>query len=245
MCYTAIILYCENGGTLMPTLSRILIVDDDPDIRNVLTLLLKGNYHVAEAADGASAVEYMRRNPDTDLVVLDVMMPGMDGLETCARLREFSNAPVLFLTAKSAEQDRVSAYQSGGDDFLSKPFSQAELLAKIGSLLRRYQEYRGKPAGVLSIDTLELDFANRSVTSLGKPVPLTDTEYAILEYLVKNRGSVVTAADLYEAVWGEKFLSGSGNTVMVHVLNLRKKIEENPSKPKIVRTIWGRGYQID
>ena len=229
----------------MAALSRILIVDDDPDIRNVLSLLLKDTYFVAEAADGAEAVRYMRQNPDTDLIVLDVMMPGMDGLETCAQIREFSNAPVLFLTAKSAERDRVAAYQSGGDDFLSKPFSQAELLAKIGSLLRRYQQYRGKPASTLSIEGLELDLAARSVKVGGAPVTLTDTEYAILEYLVKNRGSVVTAAELYEAVCGEKFLSGSGNTVMVHVLNVRRKIEENPSKPRILRTVWGRGYQID
>ena len=229
----------------MAALSRILIVDDDPDIRNVLSLLLKDSYFVAEAADGAEAVRYMRQNPDTDLIVLDVMMPGLDGLETCAQIREFSNAPVLFLTAKSAERDRVAAYQSGGDDFLSKPFSQAELLAKIGSLLRRYQQYRGKPASTLSIEGLELDLAARSVKVGGVPVTLTDTEYAILEYLVKNRGSVVTAAELYEAVWGEKFLSGSGNTVMVHVLNVRRKIEENPSKPRILRTVWGRGYQID
>ncbi|MBQ5406595.1 MAG: response regulator transcription factor [Oscillospiraceae bacterium] len=229
----------------MAVLSRILIVDDDPDIRKVLSLLLKDSYFVAEAADGAEAVSYLRANPDTDLVVLDVMMPGMDGLETCEKLREFSNAPVLFLTAKSAERDRVAAYQCGGDDFLSKPFSQAELLAKVSSLLRRYRQYRGKPASTLSLEGLELDLAGRAVKVGGRPVTLTDTEYAILEYLVQNRGKVVTAAELYEAVWGEKFLSGSGNTVMVHVLNVRRKIEENPSKPRILRTVWGRGYQID
>ena len=229
----------------MAVLSRILIVDDDPDIRKVLSLLLKDSYFVAEAADGAEAVSYLRANPDTDLVVLDVMMPGMDGLETCEKLREFSNAPVLFLTAKSAERDRVAAYQSGGDDFLSKPFSQAELLAKVSSLLRRYRQYRGKPASTLSLEGLELDLAGRAVKVGGRPVTLTDPEYAILEYLVQNRGKVVTAAELYEAVWGEKFLSGSGNTVMVHVLNVRRKIEENPSKPRILRTVWGRGYQID
>ena len=225
--------------------SRILIVDDDPDIRNVLKLLLQDSYFVPEAADGPSAIQYMKENPDTDLIVLDVMMPGMSGIEACTEIRKSSNAPVLFLTAKSAEQDRVSAYQSGGDDFLSKPFSQAELQAKISSLLRRFHEYRGKQESVLTIDNLELDFANHSVRSNGKPVVLTDTEYNILEYLVKNRGSIVTAAQLYEAVWGEKFLSGSGNTVMVHVLNVRRKIEENPSSPKILRTVWGRGYQID
>ena len=119
------------------------------------------------------------------------------------------------------------------------------LIAGTCSLLRRYQRYRGKPASVLSIEGLEIDLASHSVKANGKPVTLTDTEYAILEYLVKNRGKVVTAAELYEAVWEEKFLSGSGNTVMVHVLNVRRKIEENPSKPKILRTVWGRGYQID
>ena len=229
----------------MAATSRILIVDDDPDIRKVLKLLLSESYIVSEAGDGPAAIEYIRQNPDTDLIVLDVMMPGMSGIEACGEIRKLSNAPVLFLTAKSAEPDRVSAYQSGGDDFLSKPFSQAELLAKIASLLRRFHEYRGKQESVLTIENLELDFQNHSVKNNGRPVVLTDTEYNILEYLVKNRGTIVTAAQLYEAVWGERFLSGSGNTVMVHVLNVRRKIEENPSSPRILRTVWGRGYQID
>ena len=229
----------------MPKKSNILIVDDDADIRNVLRLLLQERYEVSEAADGSAAVEYLRGNPDTDLVILDVMMPGMNGYETCDALREFSNAPVLFLTAKSAQADRISAYSSGGDDFLSKPFSQEELLAKVGSLLRRYKEYRGKPEAALAIEDLEVDLSTRSVTSAGKPVLLTDTEYAILEYMLRNRGKTVTAQELYEAVWKEKFLPGSGNTVMVHVLNLRRKIEANPSSPKIIRTVWGKGYQID
>lgn len=229
----------------MPKKSNILIVDDDADIRNVLRLLLQERYEVSEAADGSAAVEYLRGNPDTDLVILDVMMPGMSGYETCDALREFSNAPVLFLTAKSAQADRISAYSSGGDDFLSKPFSQEELLAKVGSLLRRYKEYRGKPEAALAIEDLEVDLSTRSVTSAGRPVLLTDTEYSILEYMLRNRGKTVTAQELYEAVWKEKFLPGSGNTVMVHVLNLRRKIEANPSSPKIIRTVWGKGYQID
>lgn len=229
----------------MPTKSNILIVDDDADIRNVLRLLLQERYMVTEAADGMAAVDYLRTHPDTDLIILDVMMPGMNGYETCDALREFSNAPVLFLTAKSAQADRISAYSSGGDDFLSKPFSQEELLAKVGSLLRRYKEYRGKPEAALAIEDLEVDLSTRSVTSAGKPVLLTDTEYSILEYMLRNRGKTVTAQELYEAVWKEKFLPGSGNTVMVHVLNLRRKIEANPSSPKIIRTVWGKGYQID
>ena len=229
----------------MPTKSNILIVDDDADIRNVLRLLLQERYMVTEAADGMAAVDYLRTHPDTDLIILDVMMPGMSGYETCDALREFSNAPVLFLTAKSAQADRISAYSSGGDDFLSKPFSHGELLAKVNSLLRRYREYRGKDEGGLSIGDLDVDFASHSVKCMGNPVALTDTEYAILEHLLKNRGKTVTAAELYEAVWGEKFLSGSGNTVMVHVLNLRRKVEAEPSSPKLIRTVWGKGYQID
>ncbi len=126
--------------------SLILIVDDDPDIRKVLYMLLRDDYAVAEAADGQAAVRWIEAHPETDLIVLDVMMPGMDGFETCDRIRALSNAPVLFLTAKSAEADRLSAYRSGGDDFLSKPFSQGEFLAKVSSLLRRYKQYKGKPA---------------------------------------------------------------------------------------------------
>ena len=229
----------------MADTSHILIVDDDPDIRKVLFFLLKDNYFVEEAADGAAAVEYIAAHPETDLVVLDVMMPGMSGYEACGKIRALSNAPILFLTAKSAEADMISAYGSGGDDFLSKPFSQCEFLAKVNSLLRRYKEYRGKPAEALTIDGLEVDLETHSVKSSGKDVTLTDTEYAILEYLLKNRGSTVTAAELYESVWKERFLPGSGNTVMVHVLNLRRKIEETPSAPKIIRTVWGKGYQID
>lgn len=229
----------------MADTSHILIVDDDPDIRKVLFFLLKDNYFVEEAADGAAAVEYIAAHPETDLVVLDVMMPGMSGYEACGKIRALSNAPILFLTAKSAEADMIPAYGSGGDDFLSKPFSQGEFLAKVNSLLRRYKEYRGKPAEALTIDGLEVDLETHSVKSSGKDVTLTDTEYAILEYLLKNRGSTVTAAELYESVWKERFLPGSGNTVMVHVLNLRRKIEETPSAPKIIRTVWGKGYQID
>ena len=229
----------------MADTSHILIVDDDPDIRKVLFFLLKDNYFVEEAADGAAAVEYIAAHPETDLVVLDVMMPGMSGYEACGKIRALSNAPILFLTAKSVEADMISAYGSGGDDFLSKPFSQGEFLAKVNSLLRRYKEYRGKPAEALTIDGLKVDLETHSVKSSGKDVTLTDTEYAILEYLLKNRGSTVTAAELYEAVWKERFLPGSGNTVMVHVLNLRRKIEETPSAPKIIRTVWGKGYQID
>ena len=226
--------------------TKILIVDDDPDIRNVLNLLLREEYEANETSNGADAVDFIKKNPETDLIILDVMMPEMDGIEACERIRRFSNAPILFLTAKSAEKDRLAAYRSGGDDFLSKPFSRAELLAKVNSLLRRYRQYRGKPASTtVSLGNLEVDMINHMVYNAGEAVPLTETEYAILECLLKNRGRVVTTQELYETIWKETFLPGSGNTIMVHVLNLRRKIEEVPSEPRIVRTAWGKGYIID
>jgi DNA-binding response OmpR family regulator len=225
---------------------KVLIVDDDPDIRNVLDLLLREEYETAVMSGGAEAAAYMEENPETDLIILDVMMPEMDGIETCEKIRRFSNVPILFLTAKSAEKDRLAAYQSGGDDFLSKPFSRPELLAKVKSLLRRYRQYRGKPAPTtFTFGTLEVDTKTHMVYNAGETVPLTETEYAILDYLLKKRGTVVTTQELYEAIWKETFLPGSGNTIMVHVLNLRRKIEEVPSEPRIVRTAWGKGYIID
>ena len=225
--------------------AHILIVDDDPDIRKVLSLLLKDSYKIDEAADGRSAVDFVRRNSDLDLIILDVMMPGMSGIDACTEIRKYSKAPVLFLTAKSAEADRLSAYKSGGDDFLSKPFSQAELLAKVSSLLRRYTEYRGKPDELFRLGELEVDFADHSVRSGGEELDLTEKEYSILEYMIKNRGTALSAKQIYEAVWNEVYLNGTNSTVMVHILNLRRKIEEDPANPKIIRTVWGRGYQID
>lgn len=226
--------------------SHILVVDDEPAIRDVLRLLLEKNgYSVSEAGDGTSAVNFVALHPDLDLVILDVMMPGISGTEACDAMRAYSNAPILFLTAKTGEDDRLEAYRSGGDDFLSKPFSQAVLLAKVESLLRRYKQYRGKPDAGLTVSSLAVDLTRRSVTREGARLELTDKEYSILEYLLRHRGGVVSAQELYEQVWREKYLPSSTNTVMVHILNLRKKVEDDASSPKIIRTVWGKGYQID
>lgn len=226
--------------------SHILVVDDEPAIRDVLRLLLEKNgYSVSEAGDGTSAVNFVALHPDLDLVILDVMMPGISGTEACDAMRAYSNAPILFLTAKTGEDDRLEAYRSGGDDFLSKPFSQAVLLAKVESLLRRYKQYRGKPDAGLTVSSLAVDLTRRSVTREGARLELTDKEYSILGYLLRHRGGVVSAQELYEQVWREKYLPSSTNTVMVHILNLRKKVEDDASSPKIIRTVWGKGYQID
>ena len=226
--------------------SHILVVDDEPDIRDVLRLLLeREGYTVSEAGDGAGAVNFVAAHPDLDLIILDVMMSGISGFEACDAIRAYSNAPILFLTAKTNEDDRIAAYRSGGDDFLGKPFSQAVLLAKVESLLRRYKQYRGKPDTGMTVSSLAVDLTRRRVTREGSPVDLTDKEYSILEYLLRRRGSVVSAQELYEQVWREKYLPSSTNTVMVHILNLRKKVEDDASSPKIIRTVWGKGYQID
>ncbi len=225
---------------------RILIVDDEPDIREVLRLLLEADgYEVNEAADGNEAVNFAAMHKDIDLIILDVMMPGMSGYETCSKIREYSNAPALFLTAKTAENDKLDAYSSGGDDFLGKPFSQKMLLAKVSALLRRYHQYKGKPDLSLPVSSLKLDLQRHRVYKGDDLIDLTDKEFSILEYLCNHRGSIVSAQELYENVWQEKYMPSSTNTVMVHVLNLRKKVEDDASSPKIIRTVWGKGYQID
>ena len=207
--------------------NRILVVDDDPDIRKVLSVLLGSEgFAVEEAENGRKAVERVFAGPSPDLMILDIMMPGMDGLEVCARVRETSSVPILFLTAKSQDQDKVAAYTSGGDDFLVKPFSQTELLMKVKSLIRRHTEYNTYPARYADENT-------------------PDKEFDILRYFMEHRGEVVQNKDLYESVWGEKYLPSAGNTIMVHVLNLRKKLEDDVRKSKIIKTVWGKGYRIE
>lgn len=223
--------------------ANILIVDDDSGIRTVVRLLLEARgYTVEEAASGYEAIDVLSGELKPDLIILDIMMPGMSGVDACASLRELTNAPVLFLTAKTQEQDKLRAYANGGDDFLGKPFSQAELLAKIQSLLRRYMIYKGKAS---ADGRLQLDRKSRTVIKNGEAVELTDLELSILSYLLGRKGHAVSVRELYENVWGEKFLSSSTNTVMVHILNLRKKIEDDAANPKIIRTVWGKGYQVD
>ena len=227
---------------------KILIVDDEKEIRNVLHLLLSASgCEVYEAANGMEAVELAHESIEPDLIIMDIMMPELSGVEATKRIREFSSAPVLFLTAKSLDEDKKQAYASGGDDFLVKPFSSTELLLKVESLLRRYLVYRGKEPKEESFlsDNVTLDSIHRTVKKNGEPVELRDKEIDILMYFYKNRGKTIDAISLYEGVWGEIALPSSSNTVMVHILNLRRKLEEDPSSPKIIRTIWGKGYQMD
>ena len=223
---------------------RVLAVDDEPDLRNLLKIHLRGQgYEVLEASSGDQAVKMAREDADIDLIIMDIMMPGLSGVEACARIRAFSTVPILFLTAKSQLADKAGAYDSGGDDYLVKPFSRAELLMKVESLVRRYRVYKGKrePVGA---DGIVLDEDRGAALVGSRRIDLTEKEFAILRFFIRNRGKTVDVPAVYEGVWGEKFMPASQNTVMVHILNLRKKLEEDPANPKMIRTVWGKGYRF-
>ncbi len=230
--------------------NKILIVDDEPDIREVLSILLGSEgYEVLQAENGGQAVEMVYIDRTIDLVILDIMMPGLSGVEACEIIRQKSNVPILFLTAKSQEQDKVDAYTGGGDDYLVKPFSQTELLMKVKSLLRRYKEYQKSYVGRNTMealsDNIRIDQKRRCAVKSGEIIPLTDKEYAIMQFFVEHKGQIVGNKELYEGVWNDDYLPSDGNTVMVHILNLRKKLEDDSNHPELIKTIWGKGYKVE
>lgn len=225
---------------------KILFADDDPEIREVVAILLdREGYEVIMADNGYEAVE--KANESVDLIILDVMMPGLSGVEACARIRERSTAPVLFLTARSKESDKARGFEAGGDDYLIKPFSNLELVSRVKAMLRRYCEYKWKGAdhqSAIALPGLSIHMEINEVTKNGERVLLTDLEYRILLLLAKNRNKIFTSQDIYEHVWMEPFLYTSNNTVMVHVRNLRKKLEDDAQNPKYIENVWGKGYRI-
>lgn len=228
--------------------AKILLVDDDSEIREIARILLEGEgFSVAEASGGEEALALF--SDDIDIVVLDVMMQGMSGYQACLRLRERSNVPILFLTAKSRDSDLTMGFSSGGDDWLSKPFSYTELIARVKGLLRRYRVYRGKAGteteGYVEWRDLRLDREHNEAWKGDKELDLTEKEYQILRLLLTYHGKIFSAQNLYESIWNEPFYAPSSNTVMVHIRKLREKIEENPQEPEILKTVWGKGYRIE
>lgn len=228
---------------------KILVVDDEYEIRNVLRLLFENQgYTVILAENGAEAVRKMREMTDVDLCVMDIMMPGLSGIDATAQIRSFSNVPVLFLTAKSLESDKLDAYGAGGDDYIVKPFSPRELLMKVTALTRRYNQYAGKEndTDVINLSSgIVIHPSRREVLKNGEVVDIRDKEYEVLLFLAENKGKTVSASKIYESVWGEMSLPSSNNTVTVHILNLRRHLEDGAVGQKLIRTVWGRGYQID
>ena len=226
---------------------NILICDDQPDIVNALKIYLTPEgYRLFEAFTGREALEVVENN-DIHLILMDIMMPGMDGITATAKIREFSNVPIILLTAKSETEDKVLGLNVGADDYITKPFVPVEVLARVRSQLRRYATLGSRPAehsGAIIIGGICLDDRTKTVTVEGEPVSLTPTEYAILHLLMKNPGKVHSTKSLYESVWQEAAL-GSEGAVAVHIRHLREKIEINPSEPRYLKVVWGQGYKME
>ncbi len=231
--------------------AKILIIEDEDDIREGIRILLESEeFTVVEARDGFEGLKAV--DDETDLVILDVMMPGISGILTCQEIRKKSYVPILFLSAKSQEEDKTVGLLAGGDDYLTKPFSYAELLARVKALLRRYYLYKGKSTpgeeeskSVLTIGEYHINTACNELFIGERRVELTDIEYQLLLLLMKHPGRVYSAQNIYESVWNEPYFYVSNGTVMVHIRKLRVKVEENPQEPAHIKTVWGRGYRFE
>ncbi len=222
-------------------MARVLVVDDDHTVREVVVSYLRAHEHeVLEAGDGESALRTMRETP-ADLVVLDLMLPGIDGLEVCRRLREQGNVPVIMLTALGSEVDRVVGLELGADDYVSKPFSPRELALRVDSVLRRTGDTAPPAPVVLSDGDLVVDGARHVVTRGGETLALTVREFDLLQFLMGHPGQAFSRDDLLQQVWGWSI--GDRSTVTVHVRRLREKIETDPTRPQRLLTVWGVGYR--
>lgn len=230
---------------------NVLIVEDDADIREGVRILLESeNYNVAEAENGRQGLELL--DESTDLVILDVMMPGMSGLRTCEEIRKISNVPVLFLTAKAQESDKLIGLMAGGDDYLPKPFSYAELLGRVKALMRRYNIYMGRNTQIQEKEELYLEIGGirihesfNEVYVKGVEKEMSDIEYHMLLLMMRHPRKIFSAQNLYESVWNEPYFYSCNSTVMVHIRKLRVKVEEDPKYPKYIKTVWGKGYKFD
>ena len=230
-------------------MAKILICDDDPDIVAALKIYLTNeDYMLYTASTGREALDCIRQN-NIDLVLMDIMMPEMDGIAATVKLREEYNIPVIFLTAKSELSDKVLGLNVGADDYVTKPFDPVEVQARVRSHLRRYMRLGGqlKPEpvkDVLSVGGIELNDAEKSVMVDGEPVNLTPIEYNILHLLMRNPNRVFSSGQIYERVWNENAI-GNESSVAVHIRHLREKIEINPSDPRYLKVVWGQGYKME
>jgi DNA-binding response OmpR family regulator len=235
-----------NEGTTVGgmTVGRVLVVDDDMTVRDVVRRYLELNGHEVQlAGDGETALRlFAEREPD--LVVLDLMLPGIDGLEVCRRLRQRSAVPVVMLTALGEEEDRIAGLQLGADDYVTKPFSPRELALRVTSVLRRARAVQAPPPSSSLVDGgLKVDLGARSATLDGRELSLTTREFDLLAFLLTNPGKAFNRAELLERVWGWEF--GDQSTVTVHVRRLREKIEADSARPTRIATVWGVGYRYD
>lgn len=225
---------------------QVLICDDQPDIVNALKIFLKPEgYSLLEASNGKEAVE-MVRNQKIDLILMDIMMPVMDGIMATDQIREFSNVPIILLTAKSETEDVVLGLNVGADDYITKPFAPVEVLARVRSQLRRYHMQSPVTPGqdTLTVGGIEMNDREKTVTVDGEPAALTPIEYAILKLLMENPGKVYSSKDIYRIVWQEEPMGNEG-AVSVHIRHLREKIEIDPGNPRYIKVVWGQGYRME
>lgn len=226
-------------------MNTVLVVDDEPDIRDVVHVYLRNEgYQVIEAANGEEALNIIKTT-SVQLVILDVMMPIMDGIKACFKIREVSPTPIIMLSAKEEDIDKITGLTTGADDYMVKPFNPLELLARVKAQLRR-QTLIGKPESnsLILIKDLIIDTNKHSVKLKEKDISLTPLEFSILVLLASHPGQVFSSEKIYETVWKEPY-GYSDNTVMVHIRNLREKLEVNPREPHYIKTVWGVGYKID
>lgn len=225
-------------------MSNILICDDEKDIVSALRICLAAEgYEIFEAYNGMEALNVIRQN-DIHLVLLDIMMPEMDGISTLAKIRESYNMPVLFISAKSEDADKILGLNIGADDYITKPFNIIEVVARVKSNLRRYMRLGSNVSSSrIEIRGLCLDDNEKTVAVDGEEINLTPTEYEILKLLMQSPGKVFSPREIYERVWKETLL-GSENTVAVHIRHLREKLEINPADPRYIKVVWGQGYKI-
>lgn len=229
--------------------NNILIIEDDQDIREGVRILLEGEgFSITEAENGKEGLSKL--SSGTDLVILDIMMPGISGLKVCEEIRRTSYVPILFLTAKTKESDKLIGFLAGADDYLIKPFSYAELYVRIKALLRRHQVYDQKSESPdpeknwLKSPSLKLCCTRNLLCLNDTEVSLTEIEYRILLLLMQNPDQIFSIQTIYERIWQEPFFNACANTIMVHIRHLRTKLELNPQKPRIIQTVWGKGYRF-
>ncbi len=225
---------------------NILICDDEKDIVNALKIYLyDASYTIFEAYDGREALQIIGQE-DIHLVLLDIMMPQLDGISAMVKIRETSNVPIILLTAKSEDSDKILGLNVGADDYITKPFNPIEVAARVKSQLRRYMQLGGgkvRPE-ILKVGGVELDDKEKEVTLDGEPVALTPTEYDILRLLMQNPGQVFSPREIYQKIWND-LPYGSENTVAVHIRHIREKLEINPAEPRYLKVVWGQGYKME
>jgi len=236
----------DAGGDFVSK-GTILIVDDEKEIRKLITIYLKNEgYEVLQAGDGEEGLEIVKKR-DVHLIVLDIMMPKIDGIHMCMKVREIAEMPIIMLSAKTQDMDKILGLTTGADDYVAKPFNPLELIARIKSQLRRYMKMSGtsvQDENEIEIGDMKVNIVTRQVIIANEEVKLTPREFEVLELLVRNQGMVLNAAQIYERVWKEQAFQ-SDNTVMVHIRKIREKIEAIPRKPRYIKTVWGVGYKIE